>query len=112
MLFAGVFFLDAGVFLNTLLYERVFYLLLYLLGLYLFTGLVDVLRAFEARRLNAPLWKFKLAYGLAEILAALSCVPAARNLRALILIFCAGLIYSGCVRLASVFRRTGVVYVQ
>ena len=112
LLFAGVFLLDAGAFLNTLLNERFLTLLIYLIAVYLFAGLVDVLRAYEAKRLNAPLWKFKLALGLAEFLTAVFCVLFSGNMNVLSLVYCAGLIYSGLVRFVSVFRRTGIVYVQ
>ena len=104
--------------------KRIFYLgaialdfgivALYLLGAHAFSGAVSILRALEARKLEAPDWKLKLPVGIVNIgfaAAALVFGLLLGNMRDLTWIYAAGLIYSALENLISAFRKTAIVYI-
>ena len=87
-------------------------MLAYLLGFHAFAGLVNVLRALEAKRYKSSSWRINMAQGVASILTALICMIFYRNETLLVYCYCAGMIYSAALRIYSAFRRTAVVYIQ
>ena len=72
ILFQGVVILDLGMITLTLstadIHPR--YIMLYLIGVNLFNAAVDILKALEARRLDAPAWEFTLSAGGLELFLA------------------------------------------
>ena len=110
LLFRGIIELDLGMFAYTLQDIPPVYILLYLLIVHLFSGVVDVMRAMEARRMESR-WRLNLAYGIANILLALSCGLCFQNPTLLTYVYAAGLAYSACLRIAQAFRKTAIVYI-
>ena len=111
-LYMGTLILDFGAFTLTMLDEPRFYVMLYLLIIHAFGGLVDVLRAFEARRMGASSWRMKAGQGVSNLLLALFCLVFVRSIRLLVYVYCLGLIYAGIMHIVSAFRRTALVYIQ
>ena len=114
ILYIGVIALNFGVIALSAADERVF-VVLYLLGAYAFSGVLDILRAREARSFEAPSWRLNLAEGIANIgFAAAAAVfgLVSGNMRALTLIYAIGLFYSALLKLVSAFRKTAIVYIQ
>ena len=112
ILFIGAVFFDFGFFTLTLSDESKLFVLAYLLGFHAFAGLVNVLRALEAKRYKSTSWRINMAQGVASILTVVICMIFSRNETLLVYCYCAGMIYSAALRIYSVFRRTAVVYIQ
>ena len=112
ILFIGAVFFDFGIFTLSLSDESKLFVLAYLLGFHAFAGLVNVLRALEAKRYKSTSWRINMAQGVASILTALICMIFYRNETLLVYCYCAGMIYSAALRIYSAFRRTAVVYIQ
>ena len=110
ILYRGILFLDFGLFTGTLEDIQPVYVLLYLLACHAFAGAVDILRALEARKLQAPAWRFSMAYGVINCMIAVGCAVFIRSPEAVVIIYCSGLIYSALVRIASAVRRTAIAY--
>ena len=110
ILFLGIIALDLGAFAYTLQRIPPVYILLYLLVANLFTGVIDVLHAMEARRMESR-WRLNLASGIANILLALACGACFGDLTLLSYVYAAGLVYSACLRIAQAFRKTAIVYI-
>ena len=109
-LFRGIIALDLGMFAYTLQDIPPIYILLYLLIGHLLSGVIDVLRAMEAKRMESS-WRLNLAYGIANILLAFACGCCFHNLTLLSYVYAAGLFYSACLRIAQAFRKTAIVYI-
>ena len=114
ILYLGVITLDFGVFTLSVSDSHGVFIVLYLLGAHAFSGLVDILRAREARQFESPSWRISLAEGIANIGVAIAAVVTGfflGNMRGLTLIYAAGLIYTAFLNLLSAFRRTSIVYI-
>lgn len=114
-LYRGLIFLDLWAFTSTLLRYYEVYLILYLAGVNAFTGLVEILRSREERNAGNASWKYRLAYGLASAIISVMLVAGGmllHSIRLIIYVYAAGLLYKGCVRIASAFKRTAIVFIQ
>ena len=109
-LFYGIISLDLGMFAYTLQDIPPIYIVLYLLITHLFSGVVDVLRAMEARRLGSR-WRLNIAIGTANILLAFACGFCLHRLSLLTYVYVIGLVYSACLRMAQAFRRSAIIYI-
>ena len=109
-LFYGIIALDLGMFAYTLQDIPPIYIVLYLLITHLFSGVIDVLRAMEARRLGSR-WKLSTAIGAANILLAVVCGFCLHRLSLLTSVYAIGLVYAACLRMAQAFRRTAIIYI-
>ena len=111
MLYVGIITLDIGVFFTTLSDVPKLYIVLYLLFIHAFDGAMKVMRSLEARRYGSS-WRLNLSAGLVNLVMAALCVVFLRRPEMIVWLYSAGLAYGGCVRIASAFRRTAVVYIQ
>lgn len=114
-LYRGLIFLDLWIFTSSMLRYHEVYLMIYLAGVNAFTGLVEILRSREEKSAGNASWKFRLAYGLACVIISVLLVAGGmymHSVRLIIYVYAAGLMYRGCVRIASVFRRTAIVFIQ
>ena len=111
MLYVGIITLDLGVFFTTLSDVPKLYIVLYLLLIHAFDGAVKVMRSLEARRYGSA-WRLNLSVGLVNLVMAVLCVVFLHRPNMIVWIYSTGLVYSGCVRIATAFRRTAVVYIQ
>ena len=110
ILFYGIIALDLGLLAYTLQNIPPIYIVLYLLITHLFSGVVDVLRAMEARRLGSR-WRLNIAIGAANILLAFVCGFCLHRLSLLTYLYAIGLVYAACLRLGQVFRRSAIIYI-
>ena len=111
ILFKGVILLDFGLVSASLIDMPGIYLILYLVAIHAFSGVIEILRAMEARRFGAS-WKLKFSHGVVDILLALCCVVFIRMTNMAIYIYAVGLVYSALIRIINAFRRTALVYIQ
>ena len=111
MLYLAVIVLDFGVFVMMLTSVQKTYLILYLVVVYAFSGVVDILRAMEAKKYQAPTWKFSLISGILCVVVAIACIVFIHSTKVIMILFSAGLIYSAIVRIVTALRKTEMVYI-
>lgn len=111
ILIRGLILFDLGAFTGTLINISQIYIMGYLVGIHAFSGVVDVMRAMEAKRLESPSWKLNLSTGIINIILAVTCIVFLRSERTAVYIYSAGLIYSALIRIITSFRKTAVVYI-
>ena len=112
MLYLAVVVLDLGMFTMMLTNIPKIYIVLYLVVVYAFAGVVSILRALEAKRYQAPMWKLSLISGIINVVIAILCIIFMRSTNMIVYLYCAGLIYSAIVRIVTAFRKTAIVYIQ
>ena len=114
ILYKGVLVLDVGIFTLSVRDESFVFIVLYLLGIYAFSGVVNVLRALQERRFHAPSWRLNMAEGLLNIVFAAGAVVFGfiqKDMRHLTWIYASGLFYSSILRLISAFRKSAIIYI-
>ena len=111
MLYRGILLLDLGAFAGSLINVPQMYILLYLCGTLAFSGIVDVLRALESKRVGGS-WRLKVSMGGFSILSALFCVIFLHSADMVVYIFCVSLIYSAIVRIINAFRPAPLIAIQ
>ena len=111
ILYTGVITLDLGIFAGTLVEVPKLYIILYLVGCHAVSGIVDILRALEAKRIEAP-WKLNMLSGLGNMFFAFLCILFVRSETIVGYVYAVGLFSSACLKIASAFQKTAIVYVQ
>lgn len=112
LFYLGVVILDLGIFTSTLTDIPNTYLMLYIVATHGFCGVIGILRALEAKRLDSPSWKFDVSRGGVDLLVAILCVVFLKQIAVLVCIYGGGLLYSGITRIISSLRKTEIVYIQ
>ncbi|MEE3491956.1 DUF308 domain-containing protein [Ruminococcus sp.] len=112
MLYLAVVVLDLGMFTMMLTNIPKMYIALYLVVVYAFSGAIDILRALEARKYQAPSWRFSLISGIINVVIAILCIVFIGSTNMIVYLYSAGLIYSAIVRIITAFRKTAIVYIQ
>lgn len=111
----AIIMLDLALFSTTMVYMGGIVIVIYLLAIFAFTGVVDILRAIEAIGMKASNWKLKLITGLISVMFAVSLVVAGvvnGNMQIIVYGYCIILVYSAIVKIVTAFKRTAIVYIQ
>ena len=114
MLFIGLIYFDFGLVSIGMQDSHPAIIVIYLLGFHAFSGLMDVLRALEARQYTGASWKLKMTNGIVNIIIAFTAFFAGVFLKSpfiLVEVYSIGLLYAGIMRIVTAFRRTAIVYV-
>ena len=112
ILIQGVIILDFAIITGSLANVPKIYILLYLIGVHAFSGVVEVLRAMEARRAVDGPWKMKFSHGIVNLILALACLIFIRQSNTALIIYSLGLMYSAVVRLFDAFGKTTFVVIK
>ena len=112
ILVQGVIVLDFALLTGSLSDVPKIYILLYLVVIHAFSGVVEVLRAMEARRTVSGPWKLKFVHGMINFLLALSCFVYIKQTHTALIIFSIGLLYSSIMRIVGAFRRTTFILIN
>lgn len=88
------------------------YVMLYLVGILMFGGLVDALRAMETKKNEGLHWRLKLTQGIITIVVSLVCLFFYNSENLIVYFYCFGLITSAITRITETFRKTAIVYVS
>ena len=112
MLYLAVVVLDLGMFTMMLTNIPKMYIALYLVVVYAFSGAIDILRALEAKKYQAPSWRLSLISGIISVVIAILCIVFIGSTNMIVYLYSAGLIYSAIVRIVTAFRKTAIVYIQ
>ena len=110
----GVIMLDFGVFAMTITDQAGVFIAFYLLIAYAISGAIDILRALEAKKQDAGSWRLNLAEGILNIVFAFGAAVfglVIGDMQDLTWIYASGLVYSGILKLISVFRKSAIVYI-
>lgn len=110
ILFRSVLLLDLGVFMLSSYRGSERLILLYLLVLLAAYGAIDLVRALEFRKEKAA-WRVRAASGVLCIVIMIAAFVFRKNPNTLVYIFCLGLISAALGKIASVFRKTAVIYI-
>ena len=112
MLYLAVVVLDLGMFTMMLTNIPKMYIALYLVVVYAFSGAIDILRALEAKKYQAPSWRLSLISGIISVVIAILCIVFIGSTNMIVYLYSAGLIYSAIARIITAFRKTAIVYIQ
>ena len=115
ILVKAVLMLDFGVFTYMIANTDSIVVMLYLIGLFAFTGAVDILRGLEIKKYDGIGWKSRLVIGGIVVifsLILLILVMIKGYTVYMIYSYAIGLVYSAAVKIISAFRRTPMVYIQ
>ena len=112
ILVQGVIILDFGLFTASLADVPKIYILLYLIGIHAFSGVVEVLRAMEAKRTVEGPWKLKFSHGLVNFALAIACLIFIRHSNTALLTYSIGLMYSAVINIFSAFRKTTFILIE
>lgn len=113
VLYKALVFTDLGLFTLTAITIPKIFLICHLLISHAFSGIVDMLRSYEDRRLQAPSWRMSFIFGLGNLLIAVASFTCLINksTELMVDIYCAGLAYSGIMLMAHSFRKTAIIYI-
>lgn len=111
-LYRAVIVFDLGIFTLSLTSVPLIFVVLYLAGIHGFNGIIDILRAIEAKRLQASSWKMNLIHGIINAILAGLCLAFIGTVEVAVEIYAVGLVYSGIISIIQAFRKTAVVYIQ
>lgn len=115
ILIQSIFVLDFGLLTVSMVSMNSITILLYLLGVFAFSGVIEILRAFEAKRVGAALWKFKFISGCISVLCSVVMLVVVIFIGSndiLVYGYSISLAYAGAVRIITAFRKTAIVYIQ
>ena len=114
-LYRAIIVLDLALFLVSAAALSRIIVLIYLIFIFIFTGIIDILRSFEAKINGAANWRFKMTTGVITVLLAIGLIVAGLFFQRediLVYGYCISLIYSAVTRIANAFRKTAIVYIQ
>jgi uncharacterized membrane protein HdeD (DUF308 family) len=111
ILFRGILFFDFGIFTGSLVWVPKGYILVYLAGTLAFSGVVNIIGASEAKRIESA-WKFKTFQGVVKILFAIICLIFMRSEVRVVDICAIGFILSAVMSIANTFRRQQVITID
>ena len=112
ILIQGAIIFDFAILTGALASVPKIYILLYLIGIHAFSGVVEILRAIEAKNSVEGPWKMKFGHGLVNLALAIACLIFIRNSNTAIMIYSIGLIYSAIMRIFNAFQRTSFILIS
>lgn len=86
--------------------------MIYLVGLLVFSGMVDLLRSLEERKLMAKTWKYEILHGMVKIVFSIFCLFFINSMRMMMVVYSLGLVHAALVKLSYSFKKTAIVYVE
>ena len=113
ILYRALILTDLGIFTLTTITIPKIYLICHLLISHAFSGLVDMLKAIEDKKLQASSWRMSFIYGLGNLLTAVAAFVCVLNqsTELVVDIYCISLAYSGMMQMAASFRKTAIIYI-
>ncbi|RKM60554.1 hypothetical protein D6855_07550 [Butyrivibrio sp. CB08] len=113
MLYKGIIVLNFSILTASLVDVPRIYVLMYLIAIHAFSGLVEILRALEAKRYGGGRsWHLKLGHGLLNLGMCILCCIFIKHVKTVSIIYAMGIIYSAILTIAAAFRKSDLVYIQ
>ena len=110
VLYLSLLLIDLGIFTLSIVDVPLIYVMVYLFCIHGLTGVTEVLRAMEVKRMEGP-WKRKMIHAVISIAFTVACLTSIRNSNLVVFIYSAGLFYSALTLIVTAFRNTGIVNV-
>lgn len=113
ILYTAIVLTDLGLYTMTTITIPKIYLICHLLLSYGFSGIVDMMKAVEDKRLQSGSWRMSFVTGLGNLVIAVvafTCMVS-HSTQLMMDIYCAGLAYAGIMKMVDSFRKTAVVYI-
>jgi len=111
ILYLGVLIIDIALFSLSLSDVSPVYIMIYLIVIHAFSGVINILRALEQKKLGAGGYKWQLFTGIVNLLVAVACGAFIRSMLVCVYIYTAGLLYSAIVRIIRVFAKNPAMYI-
>ncbi len=114
ILISSIITLDLGLITRQMVSMSNTTILIYLLGIFAFTGVTDILRSMEAKR-HGGYWKLKFVNGCIFIIISVALMIAGLFVHDTYFLVCGfsiSLFYSAVIRIYTAFRKTAIVYIQ
>jgi uncharacterized membrane protein HdeD (DUF308 family) len=114
ILYNALILTDLGFFTITAMTIPKIYLICHLLISHAFSGLVDMMKAYEDMKMHAASWRMSLVYGMGNLLTAVAAFACIINSYEGMVsyVYGIGLAYSAIMQMASAFRKTAIIYIQ
>jgi Na+/phosphate symporter len=112
ILIQGVIIFDFAIITSSLADVPKIYILMYLIGIHAFSGVIEILRANEARKTVDGPWKIKFSHGIVNLILAIACLIFIRKSNTALIIYSLGLMYSAVVRLFDAFGKTAFQVIE
>ncbi len=112
ILYEAIFFLDMGLFTMNLDDVPQVYAMLYLIAGLALSGVIDILRTREIRRLESGHWKYQVFTGVVKIGISVFCLLSLNSPHILVSLYSFGLVHSGVARVTSGVRPAAIVYIE
>lgn len=112
ILIKGVIIFDFAIITSSLADVPKIYILMYLIGIHAFSGVIEILRANEARKTVDGPWKIKFSHGIVNLILAIACLIFIRKSNTALIIYSLGLMYSAVVRLFDAFGKTAFQVIE
>lgn len=110
-LYKGLFMLNIGLFVMRLDDIPPMSIMLYLMIGNIFAGVIDVLRAREAKQMESAGWRTSMAAGIFNFLSGIICLFCLGRPDILAYVYITDLLTTASLRIASAFRRTAIIYI-
>lgn len=104
VLYKGMILFDLGAFGVALSDIPKFYIMIYLMGSIIFTGVIEILRAMEKKKIGAG-YKFKMSQGIVCITIGILGIIFSNGTNYVVYFYCLGMLYSALIRIIDAFRR-------
>ncbi len=88
------------------------YILMYLAIIHAISGIIELMRARESINIGTKSWKLKFSHGVINVFISIACLAFVKHDNVGVYIYCAGLVYSGIIRIVTALRRTTFIYIQ
>ena len=112
ILYRALITLDLGFFLLSISSIGQRYLMAYFMVYYFFVGIITIFRAYEARKIKAGLWKWKLMNGLIKVMIAITCIVNFNSEDMMLFLVCFAVIASALTRIGMALKKTAIIFIQ
>lgn len=104
ILYLGVLILDAAGVFAILADSSTLYIMIYLIAIYFFSGVIDLLRALEEKQMFVSAWKIQLVSAVVNLLVVVACIIFIKSEEICVYIYAGGLIYSALAGIIAAIR--------
>ena len=88
------------------------FVMIYLIGVMLFAGIIAMLGALENRRLDNPVWKRKMLYGLIKIMLSVGCLFYINSTAVISYVYVISLLHSAIYNIYIAFKKSAIIYIR
>lgn len=110
-LYKSIIAIDLGLFVLNLEDAPKKLVMIYLICMMIFSGIIIILSAMEARKIDAP-WKNRFIYGVVKLILALYCLCMWDTQQMVSVIYSAGLIHSAFHNVRLTSRKTALFHIR